>query len=504
MKKLSTTILILIIAISAKAQVFGSFDRTFRQVTLDSVAAYNDSIYMLDPVTFREEPFIMGELLSDFVGGGGSVDYGYQGQVPYMNAAGDGFSYTSDFSFTNDQTIINNFVLFEQSYLIQTPDEIEHSIVKYEPGFSVKMGSEMIMDSSRMVLSSYEGGNRSTVELTSDSAILTGDFYLNGELLGVDTCAWTLTGNTLHPDNLGYNVGIGTNTSGSKLGVNGTCFASRFLGDLWESNATDNFIDFDYSGTITGIPLGNTTLIGNSTYAALSLNPFISVNSTDDNLVLFANSTNSAGKWGALICEGDTFSLKTNNDAFVGLVYDNVKDTSLVDSSLVPKRYVDVEMAQYEVDGTQTASVADTWYSVMGSTVTGNQSAGFSLIDDAGYVKVVVDFDGYLQLSGKATVEYVGTASVAESIELRPTINGSASDIFYTSIDRSFDANTFYEIVSWVGETEVSVGDTLNVKWRTSTTNLRLNGRNGDPAFALYLKELKVKEQTAVNFTPLN
>ncbi len=338
MKKLSTTILILIIAITANAQIFGSFDRTFRQVTLDSVAAYNDSIYMLGPVTFKNEPFIMGQLLSDYVSGGGSVNYGTDGQFPFMNPAGDGFLYT---------TLL------------------------------------------------YDGANL--------------DF--------------------------GSNFSVGESS--------GWVFAKQYRS----------------KGAGYRIDMSNT-----SAYS-----------------ILVGSSTTP----------------------FRGLVYDNLKDTSLVDSSLIPKRYVDKEMAQYELYGPETAPIADTWYSVMGGTITGNQSNGFYLINDEGYVKIVVDFDGYLQFSGKATFEYIGKANTAESIELRPTVNGVSDDLFYTSVDRSFDPDTFYEVVSWVGEAPVSAGDTLDVEWRVSTTNLRLNGRNGDPAFALFLQELKVKEQSAVNFTPI-
>ncbi len=438
------------------------------------------------------------------------INYGTFGQVPFMNNAEDGFSYSDNFIYSDGYyrtSIIdgNDFYHFTTDPANPLPLKMEaYYFTSMFPDYGALLG----VSTDSLQMRTYSGSNNSKITMKPTRVDFSGDFYLNGKPLASDTTAWTLNGNTLHPDDLGYNVGIGTNSSGSKLGVNGTCFANTFLGDLWESNGTNNYINFDFSGSAGDIPIYDAIFIGNSTFPSLTRNPFISVNPADDNLVLFANSTSSTGKWSALVGEGDVFSLKTNYDAFQGFVYDNVNDASLIDSSLVPKRYVDAESISIQnLDNSITFGAADTWYNVMPDFYNMQKSDGFTYYTNVAGNGIVVGFDGYVSFSAHASMSYAGTAAAVESVYLRVKKNGTEISKFNTAVTRNFRQDGFTDLVSFVDVIPVTANDTITIEARVTNTDIRIEGANSGVFdtprdFNIFLKEEKLKERTSTSVEP--
>jgi len=453
---------------------------------------------------------------------------GAEGYVPYSNATGDGFNHTSLFRYGPSEVVVSYGNPNRGQLTIDPLADFQTTLETYYFNPFPINGSALELGLDSVRLRAYSGSGTNKIVLQSTRGDLVGDFYLNGEPLSTSAINYGTEGQIAYTTPTGDGFLYTNNLRWYESG------GYAKIGDVYIGNKGQSPAIYVY--TLSSGASGASDILGFSggakflnSHGGSAENPynfqttlFGSTDITTDNFVIERTGTNITQDINNSLLaildnvttDGgsvDGYAFEYNNlnttKFFIDIDgvanYGGVPDSALTDSSLTPKRYVDKEMAQYELDGPETAALADTWYSLLCGTVTGNQSDGFSLIDDAGYVKIVVDFDGYLQFSGKATFEYLGTASAAQSLELRPTVNGISNDKFYTSVDRSFDANTFYEVVSWVGEAPVSAGDTLDVEWRVSTTNLQLNGRNGDPAFALFLQELKVKEQSSVNFTPV-
>jgi len=123
------------------------------------------------------------------------------------------------------------------------------------------------------------GNLRTTDYLRSDTGICIGDSCITS--WGSAVNYWTLTGNYLYPNNLSWNVGIGTSTPAEKLTVEGNILAT---GNLIVSQITT------LSGDLTLNPAGS-VLISKST----SISGDLSVSGTATTSQLVVTSTSTLG-----------------------------------------------------------------------------------------------------------------------------------------------------------------------------------------------------------------
>ena len=87
---------------------FSQYDVTLRKVTLDTLKARNDSVFVVSPLSAKVELAVRDTNIVDLIkywgGPGSTVTFGNAYEIPRMNLAGTDFAYSSNFKW-NDTTV---------------------------------------------------------------------------------------------------------------------------------------------------------------------------------------------------------------------------------------------------------------------------------------------------------------------------------------------------------------------------------------------------------------
>lgn len=142
MKRLITIIWVLI-SLSSFAQ---TFKPTVKKITLDSINARTNNVYINDPLIVQDTTLI--DLIKFHGGPGSTVNFGTDGQVPFMNLAGSDFQYSDNFKWDGrilgiKDDSLNTFVGYLAGYYTAAGER--NTFLGYQAGRNIDESNDNIM-----------------------------------------------------------------------------------------------------------------------------------------------------------------------------------------------------------------------------------------------------------------------------------------------------------------------------------------------------------------------
>jgi len=179
-------ILVLILALCSLFS-FGQLDITKRKVSLDSINARTNNVYINDPVFIQDTNLV--DLIKFHGGPGETVNFGTDGQIPRMNVAGSDFVYSSGFTWDGN------------TLSLETDSGINNVFIGKTAGNSITTGNDN-------TLVGFESGKNNLVGIRNT--------YLGS--------------NTGHTTNADFNTFIGYNSGYTNITGDGNTFVGYASG----------------------------------------------------------------------------------------------------------------------------------------------------------------------------------------------------------------------------------------------------------------------------------
>jgi len=128
----------------------------------------------------------------------------------------------------------------------------------------------------------------------------------------------------------------------------------------------------------------------------------------------------------------------------------------------------------YRINNT-TAAEPDVWYNVSWQVKENYSEGRFFVLDNDNETIVIKNFNGLVRVQG--TLHPSELSSSTQYAQVRGRITRNGEEIISTQVSRNkeFKSNSI-DTLPILGVFEVERGDKLNLEWRTSNTNIELNG----------------------------
>lgn len=340
MKRLITIILVLI-SLGSFAQ---TFKPTVKKITLDSINARTNNVYINDPLVVQDTTLI--DLIKFHSGTGSTVNFGTNGQVPVMNLAGSDFQYSDNFKW-NDTTL--NIEFGTENILIGNSSGINMTTGVYNTFLGSFSGVENNGDNNSFfgrAAGLNNTGNRNTY-------------------LGYESGSSNINGSN--------NLFVGETSGNTNTGSNNT-FIGKSSGQ--DNKGSDNIFIGYYSGS-TSVSSSYNIFIGNgSGTSETGSNKLYIENSNSTTPLIYGDFANDTVKINGTLDVTKNFSA----DTITALeIYNKTKDHGFFafeDSAVVidctQNTWVQVTNATNNIfDGIQEGQGFD----ISGDTITFNSSA---------------------------------------------------------------------------------------------------------------------------------
>ncbi len=227
--------------------VFAQLDITKRKITLDTLVARGDSIYIKSPVSFK-------------YGSGGSVSLGTDGQVPFMNGTTD-LQYSNNFKFTGNRLDLKSSIGNGNIFIGDSSGRVHQVGCIYNVIIGLESGYSLISGDKNTFLGNYTGYNITSGSSNTSIGYRSGYSNISGSaniFLGYE-CGYYETGsNKLYIENSNSTTPlIYGDFAGDTVRINGTLEVETVTGALIVPRMTTT--QRDAMTGINGMIIYNTT-----------------------------------------------------------------------------------------------------------------------------------------------------------------------------------------------------------------------------------------------------